>query len=823
MTWFFFRPPNVCCSNIPNLCLLLLFLASACDSANHNPFLQPFTPQVVVVGEEWILPIYASDPDGDRLSYSLIGAPEAMKLEDIQTEPQLRWAPLASDTEPGGKQITIVVIAEDGRGGRAEESLVLNVVLPGGMPEFTSPSGHVVHLAEKSFVAFTISVKDDDSATVNLMMQNGIPGAIFEQTTPKSGFFYWKPDQTQVDSSLVWTFTMVADDGVFDPVIQQFTLVLFQSGADPCPGTPPSVLHPHPQEPDPAQPIPIVVHTSELESSLNQVVLWWWTDDNEPKAEFLAPSGLDSWFVLLSLPALSPGDTAVLRYYLEATDHDDLVLERCDHTTRYPKTGHISLLIRGPDATACPADPWEPNDGFDAATPLPFGLTQELRACADDDWYQVDLPANHRLVATLNPIQVDTISSFELTDENGAALASWPGGIAYPRLTYGPHSAAQSVLVHINPNDDTSGSYYSLHLDSEVVDCTPDQLEPNDFPDRATLLNRNTTAALSLCPGDVDMFAIDLVAGSTLQADIGFDHVLGDVDAWLNSSDGPILAASTTLTSNERIVYQANTSETVLLVVAAPGAAPADYELSLVIYEDTMVCYDDLLAPNGQASDAVMLPIGLWSGLRLCPMGSDWFAHDTNGGELLTVHVATADGTIPTVRLWYGEPAILIAESVLSQGGASCSATTPGVGRTHVEVSTAALMSQVYQLQLSVEEPGGTCTQDRFEPNNNAMDAWRTPPTWLTRCTLCGDDSDWFEVDVPIFATLSALLITADPNAALRVELRSPDGEVVIQETTAQGVGQAETVVFDSGLWHVRVVDPDQSDQAYDLWLDVKN
>jgi hypothetical protein len=84
-------------------------------------------------------------------------------------------------------------------------------------------------------------------------------------------------------------------------------------------------------------------------------------------------------------------------------------------------------------------------------------------------------------------------------------------------------------------------------------DCRADALEPNDDAASASPAGLGLTPALTICAGDVDVFALAPDPGRRMVARVLFSHALGDLDAELRDGTGTLVDASLSLTDDEEV------------------------------------------------------------------------------------------------------------------------------------------------------------------------------------------------------------------------------------------------------------------------------
>lgn len=124
----------------------------------------------------------------------------------------------------------------------------------------------------------------------------------------------------------------------------------------------------------------------------------------------------------------------------------------------------------------------------------------------------------------------------------------------------------------------------------QVTDvCTPDALEPNDFPATVAatpLVAPPGVAGLAICPSDIDWFRVEVSAGATVTITASFDAAVGDLDMRLYdlalSATTPA-AESATSDDDEEIVWYAPVATTLLVRVSGFAGASAPYDLWVTV------------------------------------------------------------------------------------------------------------------------------------------------------------------------------------------------------------------------------------------------
>jgi hypothetical protein len=151
-------------------------------NVNRPPVLEPIASQVIAEGEDLTLPVLASDPDGDALSYGAIPLPSHAVLNE--TSGIFSWTP---DYDQGG-EYWIIFTVQDGDGLAATREGTFQV-LHTNRPPVLDPIGNQT-VAEGTTLNFTVTGSDPDgdlySYHAEPLSQNATLDAL-------SGEFTWTP------------------------------------------------------------------------------------------------------------------------------------------------------------------------------------------------------------------------------------------------------------------------------------------------------------------------------------------------------------------------------------------------------------------------------------------------------------------------------------------------------------------------------------------------------------------------------------------------------------------------------------------------------
>src|SRR5688572_6449928 len=191
-------------SSILTLTSFACLATTVACSGGGAPELSGLSDQVAQVGTELKFELTGTDPDGDQLQYSF----KAADLENLTDRAQVsvspsgngvfRWTPIASDvgehafdfTVSDGDNNTTVTITID----------VKSAIGSATAPVFRQPlgSGTTIDLVKKKCVDLQIVIEDQDSAQVELTMEEPIiPGASLSQNDGLTASFMWCPTKEQ--------------------------------------------------------------------------------------------------------------------------------------------------------------------------------------------------------------------------------------------------------------------------------------------------------------------------------------------------------------------------------------------------------------------------------------------------------------------------------------------------------------------------------------------------------------------------------------------------------------------------------------------------
>jgi hypothetical protein len=606
-----------------------LFALGGCGSSDDNSppkWTVTIAPDhVASVGVELTIVLRATDPDGDKVSFSHkldIGNVDRAFVENFASgEGRFRWTPIASDVGIHALDL----IASDGTD-KTKQTVSVDVKPAVGSatsPVFRQPlgTGTTLDLASgKLKVSVPIEIEDPDSPGVLIGEEDPlIDGAELTQNG-LTGVWEWTPTQAQVDGGELYQLKLSADDGDNPKVIKDYVIVLRKGQKQNCPGEPPVVTH-TPTDQTAVVDLTIDAVVSDDKGLKFAPLLLYSTDHPGTTPDLAAMTQISMiqidgdmtngiWAADVPNPAAnSPAGTSKQLYYLIiARDNDDEEGD-CDHATQAPQSGAYSMTVTNPGGAGglavckpCTAD--VQCGGADDAC-LFIGAGSDT-FCGKKCTASGDCPAGYDCSAS-NVLSIDFKSSRQCIPKSQSCTAT--------------------------------------------TSCADDQYEENDTLAAAKLkpaLAPGTYNVMS-CPGpvydDEDWYKLEVGANTEITASIN-GGTASDLDLFLKDATGSVLAKSTKTGSSESLTSSCLAAGTYYLHVYAWSQAANPYSLTWSKKTCAAGCQDDSYEPDDNASQArvIDLDLGPYKALsnKICPYNEDWFEMQMYTGETI---VSTATFT----------------------------------------------------------------------------------------------------------------------------------------------------------------------------------
>ncbi|HET6612869.1 MAG TPA: hypothetical protein VFG83_12805 [Kofleriaceae bacterium] len=395
----------------------------ACGPAGRPPTMGPVSDQMVGVGEDVVIVLTATDPDGDDLFYSYASdLPDARTRVTLDRLPsgsaELRWTPAAGDVGVWYFDLS----ATDGRFTATATVRIEVTAATGklGVPIFRQPlgTGTTLDLSDDDdgCAMVPILIEDTDDTTVDIAQEEPlISGATFETTGPLSAQWIFCPTAEQIATADRFTLTLSAADGDHEKTIKHFLIVVRKPEKTGCDGMAPVIMH-TPEDESTDAGLTIAATITDDRGLANEPLLYYTTTPPSTPPDLGAMNPVDMlliegdlWAADVPNPVagMPAGTTAKVYYLMVAKDNDDADGD-CDHVTTAPNDGTVfemTVTSPGPSET-CQDDLDEPDDDPDSARPTdfspdPFFSDTNAICPGNDDWYRIELSDGQTLVVDL--------------------------------------------------------------------------------------------------------------------------------------------------------------------------------------------------------------------------------------------------------------------------------------------------------------------------------------------------------------------------------------------------------------------------------------
>ncbi|MEX1368891.1 MAG: hypothetical protein AB1Z98_37545 [Nannocystaceae bacterium] len=555
--------PRLAASRAARMAITAAVLLPGCKEGSPPTLLDP-RDQVAVVGQQLVVQLVATDPDGDALSFA-VAAPSVPDLEStiaITTSPAgqgvFAFTPLAS-------QIGLHAFDFSVSDGRFRHTLTVDIdvrgaVGSGSTPVFRKPlgAGTVLDLEQVECLDVEVEVRDPDSTSIELAQAPPLIDGAALQSAPDglSGSWQWCPSRSQAEADDRYYLTLLADDGDNPPVTKDFAVVLRRRSGQDCPGKAPLILH-EPMDFTTKLDLPIIASIEDdLGLGSTPYVVYATEDPGDPidftKTTLASMELIDgdmrsgTWQAMVPnfLADQAEGTTAPLFYLISASDDDDADGD-CDHRSDAPAAGthRIEVTVGGSEVgLPCDSCSFDVQCGDADDLCLPTGSDSGVcgRGCSGDG------ECDEGYVCSPQPVE------------------SVQG------------QAARQCI----PNTGQCGSSGGT--------CEDDDHEPDSTVAQG-LAQPELTGNLGgrvLCEDDDDWYAVVLDEEARIEAGLQGDSP-PDIDLSLSTAAGVFVDSSTSLSSSESLSSDCLDPGTYLLRVYSIDSDPAgSYSLSLNIDAD---------------------------------------------------------------------------------------------------------------------------------------------------------------------------------------------------------------------------------------------
>ena len=592
------------------------------------PELVGLTDQVAQVGTEFKLDLNGTDPDGDQLSYSYRAAdlPEIGRRAQISVSPSgagvFRWTPIADDV---GEHAFDFIVSD----GDNETTVTITIDVKSAIGSATAPlfrqplgTGTTIDLTQKECVDFAVVIEDQDSAQVELALEEPIAeGMRLDQEDGLTARFNWCPTKEQQNEQR-YTVVISADDGDNPKAIKNYLIVLRGGTGSDCPGAAPVITH-TPQNETTIVDLTIDAQVTD-DKGLKEAPLFYYSTTNPGASPDLSTmtqlqtlsisgtptSGVYAADVPNPVATMPAGATATI-YYVFVADDDDDEMGNCDHSTQSQVYSMTVTSSGSADLGLCVTCSADAQCGAgDLCTYVgSMGDTYCLEACSSP----ADCPSGY------------TCSSGPVYSVDGA-------------------EARQCVPINGSCTMPTAACID----DDNEDDDNQSQASANAMTDGPPFLDTNDTILFAVsCPKPVQPTsgskADDDWRQLKLTQDMLVDMYLegtgeSDIDLVVYTANGTLAAKSTSLGFQENVV-KCLKAGTYYVKINGFTNARTEYSLDYIPMPQVCdtTCQNDTFEDDNSGTTARVTTANYSSTGKICTNDKDWFKVPLTAGQTLTI------------------------------------------------------------------------------------------------------------------------------------------------------------------------------------------
>ena len=489
-------------------------------------------------------------------------------------------------------------------------------------------------------------------------------------------------------------------------------------------------------------------------------------------------------------------------------DFDCAIAEICNRTT-----GRCEL-----PGGACIDDRFEDADTPNSAEEIVLDagaqrLLDDLQLCPDDDdVYGIPLAQGETLTATVtdsDPIARATVWLLDSSGQTSLAFAE-----TAPR--------GSGIIVYTAPVDETvflrvnallAATRYNLDLQKGIGGlCEADALEGaggNDTIATATPADQapqGVDLVGTVCPGDVDLFTVNVAAGNALQATLAFDGTRGDLDvAYIDMTTGMIIKQAASLQQPEILARRFLVDTT--LLVRVKGFANSTGAYTLRIESLPPFLCNDGLEPDDDAPRDIPLVNGVppvSEDRGLCQEDDDVWRVVLEDFERLVVAARTTDPDLDIILEVVDGSGAVLRRSPTGRFGTAVTYDSPINQTVLVRARGNFGGMGPYSVEL-MKENQSSCAPDVSEPNDTPGERAALPAAGALR-SICQSDADYFAVEGAAGKRLVVDLSFLHADGDLDVMVLGLDGSQILAVADGQADGEhLELILPLDGVYTLRV------------------
>lgn len=431
------------------------------EATHHPPILEALSDQPVQVGKPFVLQLQAEDPDGDPLTFGIVGTPPSGATLNPSSG-RFDWTPPAS-VDGTVVKVTFEVRDPGGLSDSKDVRFLVGKATAGSPPEFDPVADQAAIVGKP--LTFTVHATDPDGDTVTLALVSGLPATAFD---PATGKVTWTPEASEAGREVQAKFS--AGDGQFQVFL---TVRILVKSDEPPPTCSDDGFEPNNEAGD-ATPLPPGTYDLSIcDTALSPTDIDFFGitldagDTVDVTATFEHDTGdldcdLSRDGSTDTIVAGSAGASGVEAFSWTADKAGTYVLAIYGvANTSYAQPYRLEVAVR--KGGTCLDDSLEPNDASGSATAVtsPDQAWADLVLCpGNEDWFALDLAAGDTWIAAATPksglvgVEIRGPGGTEVLDASGPGSGPQTAGVVevgapgrYLARAWSPEAATYSFEV----------------------------------------------------------------------------------------------------------------------------------------------------------------------------------------------------------------------------------------------------------------------------------------------------------------------------------------------------------------------------------------
>ncbi len=452
----------------------------------------------------------------------------------------------------------------------------------------------------------------------------------------------------------------------------------------------------------------------------------------------------------------------------------------------------------------CTDDKLEPNDSFDQAYSIDSGIRKLILCPSDDDYFKVNLSTLDSLRVVIKTSSIKNINAaiFSKNDTLNPLVMANISNSGELNLSSAPVSGEYYIKV--------SSSDVVVNYEIEVIikksgsGCEDDIFEENDSEGLSKNITSGIYNDLSLCPDDIDYFALSLNSQDKVTINIKGDNINA-----LFYRDGSVEQNKVSL--NSQNLFIANGSGIYFLKIYSDSKERQSYSFEIGTTQNNS-CIDDSFEENDSFNNPAIIPLNKDMEFVLCPEDEDWFLFRTYGRQTKITLMSEKstpfeiyspnDSSEPILYSDEYDNTIQIAEF-------------EGMPDSLLLRIPSDSSMKSYKLNISSSIP--ECSDDIYEPNNSIEGARLLGSGTYQNLKICPSDEDYYAFDLNQKDRIEITTNFSDASADIDIVLYDPLRREVAYSISSGDVEKIDYITDISGRYILNVFAWDNNAADYSM------